>query len=66
MKYRVAKACSWKTFVGEPSDEAAGAEPKVLAAADLVTADGKPLPAEVVAHFATSGALVAADDKEPE
>ena len=41
--YRVQKDCDWKDFAAREGQE--------IDAADLKTGDGKPLPAEVVAHL---------------
>lgn len=46
MKYEVRKAASWGTFAIAPAGR--GQPAKVVDAADLKVADGKPLPADVV------------------
>lgn len=53
MKYRVLKFCSWKSFAAEPGRVAGD----VLDAADLKTADGQPLPADVVAVMVSTRCL---------
>lgn len=58
MKYRILRDCDWKTFAARTAAD--GQTPVVIDAADLKTADGKPLPAEVVAHLVTVKALVPA------
>jgi hypothetical protein len=57
VKYTVAKDCDWKTFSAKAAPAGAG-EAAVIAAADLKTDDGEPLPAEVVAELVRRKALV--------
>lgn len=61
MKYRVLKACGWKTWNVVPPK---GGKPLVIDAADLKTADGTPLPPDVVARLVKSGSIV--EEKEAE
>lgn len=58
MKYRVKKACDWKSFAAKP---APGKE-LVLDAADLKTADGEPLPANVIEIMVKAGCLEPVED----
>lgn len=51
MTYEIVRGCQWKDF------STYGMEGKTVAAADLKTGDGQPLPAEVVEHFVRSGNL---------
>jgi hypothetical protein len=65
VKYTVSKDCDWKTFSAKATPAGAG-EAAVIAAADLKTADGKPLPEEVVAELVRRKALVPlADEPAP-
>ena len=57
MKYLAVKGVQWSTFTLFGVED----KPVVIDAADPKTADGKPLPAEVVAHFVASGAWVPCD-----
>jgi hypothetical protein len=61
VKYRVVKGCAWNTF------QLYGVEGTTVDAADMKTADGKALPAEVVDLFVRKGNLepVADDDPPP-
>lgn len=65
-KYQVRKQCQWRTFIVAASLDESPAGPKFVAPADLKTADGKPLPADVVRVMVNSGNLVPCDaDGEP-
>lgn len=55
-KYRVLKECSRGTFSATPAK--AGKPPLILDAADLKTAEGEPLPPDVVAFLVRTKCLV--------
>lgn len=55
MKYRILRDCDWQTFAARVAPE--GKPPATIDAADLKTADGKPLPKAVVDHLLAVRAL---------
>jgi hypothetical protein len=56
VKYRILRDCDWQTFAARTAAD--GQPAAEIDAADLKTADGKPLPAEVVGVWLGNKALV--------
>jgi hypothetical protein len=63
MRYTILRDCDWKTFAARTAAD--GQPPAVIDAADLKTADGKPLPADVVAHLVNVKSLQPITETDP-